>query len=108
MNHRLRGRVRTARNAAKENAMTDIPYKLQVKLPNGADFNAEGPQDIVQKAFERFLAITEKAPSTPATPKPKDRPDGRSAGQLDPAILSRAFLADTQKGVVSLRALPPD
>ena len=92
----------------------DAPYKLQVKLPNGADFNAEGPQDIVQKAFERFLSISEKMPAGPVPPKPAqpshDLPGkgGYTPGQIDKSILDRAYLTDTQKGIVSLRVLPPE
>jgi hypothetical protein len=92
----------------------DIPsYKLHVKLGE-AEFNAEGPQEIVQKAFEKFLTCTDKISTSTPIKKPSGPPegahqqDGQNTGQLDSALLSRAFMVDAQKGIVSLRALPPD
>ena len=82
-------------------------YKLHIKLGE-AEFNAEGPQEIVQKAFEKFLAATEKVPAS--APKPKDQhSDGsHKTGSLDPAILNRAYTVDGRRKFVSLRVLPAE
>lgn len=91
----------------------DTPYKLQFTLPNGATFSAEGPQDIVQQAFERFLSSTEHAPT--AAPKEQKPQHGSPLNdtnihpdQADQTLLSRAYLPDPAKAIVSLRALPAE
>ena len=88
------------------------PYKLHVKLGQ-AEFNAEGPEQIVREQFELFLrALNEGkgkplAPTTPAPGPPvppEESPDPEPAG-LPPEVRDRAFVKDAQ-GMVSLRVLP--
>jgi len=81
-------------------------YKLHVKLGE-SEFNAEGSQEIVQKAFEKFISVTEKIPLVKTTPKPTEgHKDNPKEEKIDQLILQRAFNADVKQGVVSLRALP--
>ena len=94
--------------------MDYTPYKLQVKLPNGADFNAEGREEIVQQAFERFLTCSEKASSKLASPKQAGRlqesngKESSVASTVDPAFVQQVFAIDPKHKYVSLRVLPPD
>jgi hypothetical protein len=92
--------------------MDATPYKLRIKIGD-AEFEAEGPQEVVQKAFEKFLGAAEKAPGLPAKKPHADemKPPSIGApvgGAIDPANLQRMFDVDPKRGVVSLRVLPPD
>src|SRR5438132_7443694 len=82
-------------------------YKLHIKLGE-AEFNAEGPQEIVQKAFEKFLAATEKVPDSAQNPKDQHSDGSHKTGSLDPAILNRAYTVDGRRKFVSLRVLPAE
>lgn len=89
------------------------PYKLRIKIGD-AEFEAEGPQDVIQKAFEQFLAAAEKAPSVQTKAPPTDPtkignlPKGHDDSPIEPTVLQRMFNVDAKKGIVSLRVLPPD
>ena len=91
----------------------DTTIKLQFTLPNGSTFSAEGPQEIVQQAFERFLASAEKTPP-PVQEQFNQSNDSHinnenvPPDQADQALLMRAYLTEASKAIVSLRALPPD
>lgn len=41
-------------------------YKLRIKHPSGAEFEAEGPAEFIQNEKEGFLSSLEAAPGTPA------------------------------------------
>jgi hypothetical protein len=103
--------VSVAHNHGKEKAMDIPPYKLRIKIGD-AEFEAEGPQDVVQKAFEKFLGATERAPSIPAKKpyademKPPSH-DATEGGPIDSGILQRMFDVDPKRQIVSLRVLPP-
>ncbi len=86
-------------------------YKLHIKLGE-AEFNAEGPYEIVQKDFEKFLEATEKAPASSLKTKDQQHDNhhdgGHKTGSLDPAILNRAYAIDGKRKFVSLHVLPAD
>lgn len=87
-------------------------YSLRIKIGD-AEFDAEGPEAIVQVAFEKFLDALESAP-TPATHGPALTLEGKgTVGRtqterpaLPQAALDRAFRVDRERGVVSLNFLP--
>lgn len=90
-------------------------YKLNMKLPNGAEFQAEGDRDTVKELFALFLeaqkgSVAPIAPITPPKPKAEDAlgltpPPTPNAEPLDRALLDRLFSQD-RLGNISLRALP--
>jgi hypothetical protein len=100
----------------KETAtMEDRPYRLDVKLPAGIEFHAEGPESSVRSDFEMFLAAIRATAQAPAPPDAVagGAQDARASterpgdtAQPDSALLERVF--DNSGGTVSLRLLPPD
>ena len=92
-------------------------YKLRIKIGN-AEFDAEGPQEIVQQSFDKFLDAAGKIPDPSTTqstleeptpsPSASPSPEPPISRGMDPAILSRVFDVDRKRGIVSLRILPPD
>ncbi|MEW6721220.1 MAG: hypothetical protein AB1346_12280 [Thermodesulfobacteriota bacterium] len=91
----------------------DAPsYKLHIKIGN-AEFDAEGPQEVVQKSFDKFLdaagrvASAQVAPPSLEEPAVAPPPKPPGSRQLDTALLPRVFDADPKRQIVSLRILPP-
>jgi len=94
--------------------MDTSPCKLQIKLGE-AEFNAEGPQDVIQSAFEKFLAAIEKTPRAQTKApladlglKNGESTKGQEDSEIDSTILERMYDMDSKKGIVSLRVLPQD
>ena len=89
-----------------------IPYKLHIKLPDGREFNAEGPQAIVQKAFERFIAAAEKMATSSNVPRasehshPSPIKGGHRMGAIDATDLQRVYATDSKGKFVSLLLSP--
>lgn len=88
-------------------------YRLHIKLGN-AEFDAEGPQAIVQEAYDKFLCAVERNSGAVVHIQQEDaasspHPDDAAQGErLGPALLQRAYATDPKRGIVSLRALPPE
>ncbi len=85
----------------------DSNYKLQVRL-GSAEFSAEGPEETVKQAFEKFLKAVSSSPDRSlieASPAEKESPLAQvlKAGQ---PIFDKVFFREGD--VVSLRLLPPD
>jgi hypothetical protein len=115
--------VKKAYNRDKENAMNAPSFKLRIKIGN-AEFDAEGPQETVQKSFDKFLKAAEKIPASPSrsprleeaapipsasvSPSASPSPEPPFGDEIDSGILSRVFDVDAKRGIVSLRILPPD
>jgi hypothetical protein len=75
--------------------MGDATFKLELKLPTGAEFRAEGPEALVTRYFERFLEIAGHGAANAAS----------SGAVGDTRSLQRLFAID-HRGVVSLREPP--
>jgi hypothetical protein len=93
-----------------EDAMADDQkYRLKTRLPNGAEFEAEGSEAVVQALFEKFLAASQAAsPSRdtkilPPRPPAEETPEEEKGEQS--AISNRVFAQD-KAGTLSLLALP--
>jgi hypothetical protein len=91
-----------------------MDYKLNVKFPNGAEFNCEGSEAAVRDAFDHFLRALAQA-SIIEAPSPNERlkeaitstveTSAINERTVDSGVINRLFATD---GVnVSLRALPP-
>ena len=88
-------------------------FKINMKLGEGVEFNAEGPEALVREALAAFLerASNHSPHSTPPGEAPVDqaqgsdqREDRQSAGKFSESIIDRVFRVDGE--VVSLRAIP--
>jgi hypothetical protein len=80
--------------------------KIRVKF-GSAEFEAEGPSDLVQAQFAEFMAALKALPVPQATPAPASAPaeappDPSAAVSQD--VLSRVF--QVRENIVSLLALP--
>lgn len=90
--------------------MPDEPYKLNVTLPGGAAFIAEGPEGSVRADYERFLAAF-SAPSSARAERPMGASGSPSDADLsappapDAALLARVFQAQPN-GTLGLLSLP--
>lgn len=95
--------------------MTD-PYRLKTRLPNGAEFEAEGTEDSVRTLFEKFLEAIKTTPApaaAPVIPPPAAPREGGNGGgapatrlvSVSQETLDRLFVLDNDGGV-TLRALP--
>jgi hypothetical protein len=97
--------------------MDDASHKITVKLPNGAEFFAEGTEASVKESFASFLeALKSNGASTgplrleqfAGTAEPEPRTGDVSSGPavyLDAAVLERLFRMEPN-GDVTLTALP--
>jgi hypothetical protein len=90
--------------------VTDIPYKIQIKLGN-AEFTAEGPEDTVKAAFERFMSVAEGRASAAGLPAHLAITSGATIPlgpmddqPLDQRTMERVFKREGE--IVSLRHLP--
>jgi hypothetical protein len=96
------------------------PYRLNVKLPAGGEFEAEGSEETVKELFAQFLDVIRSIPqpaissqaaanqtSQPASADPQAEATitARATSEMDRASLDRLFSMD-RTGTVSLRALP--
>lgn len=97
------------------------PYRLAVKLPAGAEFEAEGNEETVKELFQQFLEAVRMVPTpapVPATATNKiiplqddleleagDAMPSPAAMTIDRVTLDRLFAID-RTGTVSLKALP--
>jgi hypothetical protein len=112
--------------AAKEDAMADT--KVDVKLPDGSAFSAEGPEALVTQLFQQFIEASRSATSARGIERTPDPPpvdtevqspvdDGGASGavnngagsgqEVDQALMDRVFVVD-RDGVVSLRVMPAE
>lgn len=90
--------------------MTDEIRKVNLTLPNGATFTAEGTEEYVEKLLDRFASMMTAAPAPPAAPvttqtagtKPSDT--GQSFDN-DNLPLDRLFSQEDYYGV-ALKAKP--
>ena len=76
--------------------------KISIKLPNGAEFSAEGDQDKITALFEQFMAAAATAPAAPLPPAPAAAGTGATvngAGALDTDLMRRLFATDDYAGV---------
>ncbi len=90
--------------------MVESSYKLQVKLGH-SEFNAEGPEDTVKEAYEKFLSVVTTVPGQnklDSRPVLNETPEVTPESAADALLLQRAFSSDPKKRVVSLRHLPPE
>lgn len=90
----------------------EATYKLQVKIGH-SEFNAEGPEDTVKEAYEKFLSLVATIPESKpgmSPPAPNSIPTAvpDTSSPVDPVLLQRIFSGDPKKGLVSLRLLPPE
>lgn len=85
--------------------------RIKIKLPNGAEFEAEGSAEDVKAQYEAFMDMMKAAPvAPPAAVEPvKDPIKTNTAGQLqgepDDEFLKRIFDLGTD-GLISLKVLP--
>ncbi len=91
--------------------MDERPYKLNVKLPDGSWFEAEGPEPSVKADFQLFLdALAISPKKTTETVDLKPNLDGLNPAAsiapttVSPELLSRVFLVQGEN--ISLRLLP--
>ncbi len=85
------------------------PYKLHVRLANGAEFNGEGPKADVREDYREFLGAQSSQARSLFSGKPGNGTPAAAVGSsepLDPAIIQRVFSFDANTGAVSLRILP--
>jgi hypothetical protein len=94
----------------QEDAVADAPYKLQIKIGQ-AEFSAEGPEDTVKDAYDRFLKAldTTVAPqrggALPAHLAASSGVVGPVLGwELGQKLMDRVFKREGD--IVSLRHLP--
>jgi hypothetical protein len=91
-------------------------YRLKTRLPNGAEFEAEGSEETVRALFDTFLAaVRDSVTATPRQPEEPSTPPASTAppspltdeypGRVDASILNRLFVL-AKDGSVTLRALP--
>jgi hypothetical protein len=91
-------------------------HRIKIKLPNGAEFDAEGTAADVKAQYDAFLELMKAAPQVPP-PKPTiQQPDNGNRTQSptpplgdgpepDDALMKRIFDISTD-GLVSLKVLP--
>ncbi len=87
----------------------DSDYKLHIKLGPSIEFNGEGPEEAVKKAYQQFL---EALPTIQAAVQSSltsqygqaEKPVEKAAG-VKAELLQKAFLKEGD--IVSLRHLPP-
>src|SRR5438445_9672392 len=89
--------------AEQENAMTDSPYKLQVKI-GPAEFSAEGPENTVKEAYEQFLKAVSGPTPLVSTISHAPVQNAVTGGPADITALDQEFIKDGD--IVSLRHLP--
>lgn len=89
-------------------------HRIKIKLPNGAEFDAEGSPADVKAQYEAFVELMKAAPaavSTPAAPLPPQENKGSSgitpgsSTEPDEALIKRIFDLGTD-GLISLKVLP--
>lgn len=76
--------------------------RIKIKLPNGAEFDAEGSPDDVKAQYAAFVDLMKATPA-PAAEKPQEtkQPDGALAN----SDLGRIFDIE-ESGLISLKVLP--
>ncbi len=103
--------------------MDQSNHKLSIKLPNGAEFAAEGSEETIRELFTQFTTIVaatksdmptkptdvqpqEKASAIPATQPPAADVNGGGAApsDIDATTMQRIFVSAGPN--ISLRALP--
>jgi hypothetical protein len=85
--------------------MAEEKYRLKTRLPNGAEFEAEGSEEVVKGLFDKFLQALKEASNRPDTVVlPADR-IARAGPSTASQLLTRIF-AEDNNGEISLRALP--
>ena len=85
----------------------DSNYKLQVRL-GSAEFSAEGPEETVKQAFEKFLKAVSSSPEKPSIETSRSEKGSPLAQAIKAGqpLFDKVFLREGE--VVSLRLLPPD
>ena len=87
------------------------PHKLTIKLPNGAEFSAEGTEDSIKEMFKKFEQLwNQPAPARPAPMMPTEAVVAPVAAAVAEAgaesqLMDRLFVTDDYAGV-SLLAKP--
>jgi hypothetical protein len=93
-----------------EDAMPEDRYRLKTRLPNGAEFEAEGTEAVVQALFDKFLEASRGASPAPVKPiRIADEESGDNRAiveepQISP-FLNRIVTKD-KASEISLTALP--
>jgi hypothetical protein len=89
-----------------QRAVGDTPYTLRVKIGD-SEFTAEGPEDTVKEAYQKFLeaAATARPSGAPSGPQAETSEAGRPGEGVPRDLLKRAFIVGDD-GIVSLRHLP--
>jgi hypothetical protein len=101
------------RSALLGTIVADI-HRIKIRLPSGAEFDAEGSPADVKAQYDAFLELMKAAPQVPAKPAEAQENDKKNQSPMPPlgdgpepddALMKRIFDIATD-GLVSLKVLP--